>query len=69
MIYSKPTEMCLNGLKRKEINMDNKELSDKIIDIVRTIRKIPREQIKNPFEIQVIVVKPKDYENKEYRTT
>lgn len=49
--------------------MDNKELSDKIIDIVRTIRKIPREQIKNPFEIQVIVVKPKDYGNKGRRTT
>lgn len=49
--------------------MDNKELSDKIIDIVRTIRKIPREQIKNRFEIQVIVVKPKDYGNKERRTT
>lgn len=49
--------------------MDNKELSDKIIDIVRAIRKIPREQIKNPFEIQVIVVKPKDYGNKERRTT
>lgn len=27
--------MYLNGLKRKEINMDNKELSDKIIDISR----------------------------------
>ena len=49
--------------------MDNKELSDKIIDIVRTIRKIPREQINNHFEIQVIVVKPKDYGNKERRTT
>ena len=49
--------------------MDNKELSDKIIDIVRAIRKIPREQIKNPFEIQVIVVKPKDYGNKELRPT
>lgn len=49
--------------------MDNKELSDKIIDIVRTIRKIPREQINNPLEIQVIVVKPKDYGNKERRTT
>ena len=60
MIYSKPTGMYLNGLKRKEINMDNKELSDQIIDTVRAIRKIPREQIKNPFEIQVIVVKPKD---------
>lgn len=45
--------------------MDKEELSDKIIDTVRTIRKIPREQIKNPFEIQVIVVKPKDYGNKE----
>lgn len=61
--------MYLNELKRKEINMDNKKISDKIIGIVRTIRKIPREQIKNPFEIQVIVVKPKDYENKERRTT
>lgn len=49
--------------------MDNKKLSDKIIGIVRIIRKIPREQIKNPFEIQVIVVKPKDYGNKERRTT
>jgi hypothetical protein len=29
--------------------MDNEELPDKIIDIVRAIRKIPREQIKNPF--------------------
>lgn len=69
MIYSNPTGMCWGELKRKEINMDNKELSDKIIDIVRAIRKIPREQIKNPFEIQVIVVKPKDYGNKERRTT
>lgn len=50
----------LNGLTANEINMDNKELSDQIIDTVRAIRKIPREQIKNPFEIQVIVVKPKD---------
>lgn len=58
--YSKPTEMYLNELNRKEINMDNEELPDKIIDIVRAIRKIPREQIKNPFEIQVIVVKPKE---------
>jgi len=52
--------MYLNELNRKEINMDNEELPDKIIDIVRAIRKIPREQIKNPFEIQVIVVKPKE---------
>lgn len=49
--------------------MDNRGLSDKIIDTVRAIRKIPREQIKNRFEIQVIVVKPKDYGNKERRTT
>lgn len=48
--------MYLNELNRKEINMDNEELPDKIIDIVRAIRKI----IKNPFEIQVIVVKPKE---------
>lgn len=43
-----------------EILEANRELSDQIIDTVRAIRKIPREQIKNPFEIQVIVVKPKD---------
>lgn len=52
--------MYWNGLKRKEINMNNRELSDKIIDTIRAIRKIPREQIKNPFEIQIIVVKHKD---------
>ena len=40
--------------------MDNEELPDKIIDIVRAIRGIRREQIRNPFEIQVIVVKPKE---------
>lgn len=40
--------------------MNNRELSDKIIDTIRAIRKTPREQIKNPFEIQIIIVKPKD---------
>ena len=40
--------------------MGKEVFSAKIIDTVRAIRKIPREQIKNPFEIQVIVVKPKD---------
>ena len=44
--------------------MNKEEFLSKIIDTVRAIRKIPREQIKNPFEIQVIVVKPKDYGNK-----
>lgn len=43
--------------------MNNRELSDQIIDTIRVIRKIPKEQIKNPFEIQVIVVKPKEKEN------
>ena len=59
----------LLGQVERRLNMNNRELSDQIIDTVRTIRKIPREQIKNPFEIQVIVVKPKDYGNKERRTT
>lgn len=49
-----------NVKKERRLIMDNRGLSDKIIDTVRAIRKIPREQIKNPFEIQVIVVKPKD---------
>lgn len=49
-----------NVKKERRLIMDNIVLSDKIIDTVRAIRKIPREQIKNPFEIQVIVVKPKD---------
>lgn len=44
--------------------MNNRELSAQIIDTIKAIRKIPREQIKNPFEIQVIVVKPKDYGSK-----
>lgn len=52
----------VRNVKKKErrLIMDNRGLSDKIIDTVRAIRKIPREQIKNPFEIQIIVVKPKD---------
>lgn len=33
--------------------MDNEELPDKIIDIVRAIRKIPREQIKNPLRYKL----------------
>lgn len=51
----------LERIKEKgDWDMNNRELSDQIIDTVRAIRKIPREQIKNPFEIQIIVVKPKD---------
>lgn len=34
----------------------NKNLSDRLIKSVRVIRKVPKEQIKNPFEIQLIVV-------------
>lgn len=57
MIYSKPTEMCLNGLKRKEINMEVKNvgqlrkiienLSDDFEIEMRVRRKLTDEELKN----------------------
>lgn len=41
----------------------NKNLSDRLIKSVRAIRKVPKEQIKNPFEIQLIVVNFNDNRN------